>query len=135
MNPLQLTKRIVFAVGVLGVGGLAALLLLGALTGLSESHAGTPAMVRHVAIQAIVAAGVLLWSIFALLTVFRRGSRRYRRDFAALAAAVVSQACLFYLGTQYGVIRTWTAVPVTVMAIALMSVPFAWLLLMGRRAD
>jgi hypothetical protein len=132
VNPLQFTNRIVIAVGALGVGGSAAVLALGALVGLSESHAGTSAMVWHVAIQAVVAAGALLWSIFVLLTVIWRGSRRY---LAALAAAAVSQACLWYLPTTqaYRIVREWTAVPVTVAAIALMSVPVAWwLVLMGR---
>lgn len=122
-------RRIVIAVGALGVGGLAAVLVLGALVGFSESHAATMAMVWHAEIQLGVAAGVLLWSIFVLLTVFWRGSRR---DFAALVAAAVSQACLCYLLAQYGVVRAWTEVPVTVAAIASMSLALAWCLaLMG----
>lgn len=120
-------KRIVIAVSALGVGGLAAALVLGALVGLSESHdtPGTVAMVWHAEIQLGVAALALLWSIFVLLTVIWRGSRR---DLAALAAAAVSQACLCFLLAQSGVVRAWTEVPVTVAAIASMSVAFAWCL-------
>jgi hypothetical protein len=81
MNPLQLTRRIVIAVGALCVGGSAAALVLGVLAGLSESHAGTPAMLRHLNIQVFVAAGAPLWSIFALFKVIERGSRL---DLAAL---------------------------------------------------
>ena len=126
MNPLQLTKRIVIAVGALCVGGSAALLLLGALVGLSEPHAGplVQAMVRAAEIQSFVAAGALLWSIFALFKVIWRGSRL---DLAALVAAAVSQASLWYLGEQYGRIRVWTAEPVAVAVIASMSVALAWL--------
>lgn len=125
MKPWQLTKRIVIAVGALGVGGLAALLWLGAGIVLSESHAANPTMVWHLKMAFFVALGALLWSIFVLVTVIRRGSRR---DFAALAAAAVCQVYLFYLGTQYDIVREWTAVPVTVEVIASMSVALGWLL-------
>jgi hypothetical protein len=126
MNPLQLTKRIVIAVGALCVGGSAALLLLGALAGLSEPHSGASvqAMVWAAKIQAFVAAGALLWSTLALVTVIRRGSAW---DLVALAAAAMSQVCLFYLAMQYDRILVWTAEPVTVAVIASMSVALAWL--------
>ena len=126
VNPLQLTKRIVIAGEALGVGGSAALLLLGALVGLSEPHEGASvqSMVWAVEIEAWVAAGALLWSICALFTVIRRASAW---DLVALAASAVSQVCLFYLGMQYGRIRVWTAEPVTIAVIASMSVALAWL--------
>jgi hypothetical protein len=113
MNPLQLIKRIVIAVGALCVGGSAALLLLAVGVGLSEPHSGplVQPMVWNSEVIASVAAGALLWSIFVLVTVIRRGAPW---DLVALAAAAVSQVCLFYLAIQYGRIEVWTAEPATV---------------------
>ena len=114
MRTVSAMKALV-ALGALCVGALSGLYGLGAMIGLSESHAGTFEMIRHAKIQAIVAGGIFLWAAFVLSTLRWRPSRF---DLWAFMIAAASLSCLELMFDD----------SVIMAGIALASVPVIWLL-------
>ena len=107
---------------VLGLSG--ALLALGALIGLSESHAGTADMVRHGWIQLFVGASSVVWSFVAAV--------RWRTTspmLLSLVAVGAAQLCLYHLIFFYDGVRYWDAIPTTISLAALASAGIGWFLL------
>ena len=127
LEDVRVVRQTLIALGVIGIGLSGALLALGAMVGLSESHAGTPAMVRHGELQLVLAASGSLWSIAAALRC--RSKQSNATSVASLLVAGVGQLCLWELLRRYDVVRVWTLVPTVLALTALISAVAGWLLL------
>jgi hypothetical protein len=121
MDVSQVSRRTLVVLALLAIGLSAALLALGAMIGLSEAHAGTPAMIRHARVQFVVASGSLLWSIVAALR-WRDGPT----NVAALALMGAGQLCLWELLRRYEIVRVWSPMPTVLASGAVASVAAAW---------
>jgi hypothetical protein len=125
--PLRVDHRTLVVLLLSSIGASGAVLALGAMVGLSESHSGTPAMIRHAQIQLVVAASGILWSIVAGL--------RWRTTTASstvLAIVAVGQLCLWELLRRYDIVRAWNPAPSAFASVSLVSVFVAWSLVIGR---
>ena len=116
-------RQVLIGLGVLSVAISSARLGLGALVALSESHAGTPVMIQHVMMQALVCASGLCWSGLA----FVRG-RATETDASTVAVFVTGQIALWILVWRYGVVHEWSALTLVLGALAVASAPGGWVL-------
>jgi hypothetical protein len=120
-------SRIPATLCIVAVGASGALLALGAMVALSESHAGTARMMWHAQTQLLVGANAVLWAVIAAI----RWWRGLRPGVAGLIAVVGGQLCIWE-SQRYQLVYLWHVIPRTLIIIALASVPAGWLFLFVR---
>ena len=106
---------------IIAIAFSAGLLLLSTSLVWAESHAATPAMMRHIVIQAFVSMSALGWVV---LTPFRWRTKPL--EIGALVAVAAGQMSLWQLLRFYDIVREWTIGPIILATIAVISVPLGF---------